>query len=222
MNAKIAKKLSEQFAAMGVLMDEISGTFRSAGDGGEDTAGNGSAGTKVRPGTKAKPAARGKKAADPDEVSEDDVREALQALAEAKGKGALVAALASVDCGALKEVDEGRYAELIETANDMAASDDEYDEDGEVVEAKTTKKPAGKAAAKGKAAPAAPKGRAKKATRESATEKFTELVEADVDAAKALLKEWGVKKFTALDDDSDWAEVTAQIDEAAEGEGSLV
>lgn len=222
MNAKIAKKLAEQFAEMGVLMDAISGTFRAASDSGEDTAGNGGAGTKVRPGTKtapAKSAARGKAKADAeDDVTEDDVREALQGLAESKGKGALVAALGSVGAGALKDVDESQYQELIDNVTSILESGEEYDDDGEVIEAPAK----GKKAPAKKAAPAAKTTRAKKATRESATEKFSELAAEDEDAAKALLKELGVKRFGLLDDDSDWTEITEQIAEAFEGEGGLV
>lgn len=227
MNPKLAKKLADQFQELSDTLMAISGTFRSAGEGGDDTGGDDETGAAVRkPAAKsksaaapAKPAAKGKAKAESQEsdVSEDDVREALQALAEAKGKGALVAALASVGAGALKEVDESQYAELIEKANEMAESEDEYDEDGEVEGAKP--------AAKGKKAAPAAKGKTKKpaATKESATEKFTELAESDVDAAKVLLKELGVKKFSMLDDDeTDWNDVTAQIEAAMDGDGGLV
>ena len=222
---KDVAKLAKQFDQLSEIVLAIAGTFRSAGGAADDSGDDGEAGDEVRPSAgksksaaskpaAKKTAAKGKAA----EVTEDDVREALQELAEAKGAGALVAALATVGAGALKDVEEEQYAELLEAAKEMTENDEEYDEPEE----KPAKKTASKAAAKTPAKKTAAKAKKPAADQDSATEKFSELVEADQDAAKALLKELGVKKFSLLDDDTDWDEVQGKIEEALEEAGGLV
>ena len=100
---KDVAKLAKQFDQLSEIVLAIAGTFRSAGGAADDSGDDGEAGDEVRPSAgksksaaskpaAKKTAAKGKAA----EVTEDDVREALQELAEAKGAGALVAALATV------------------------------------------------------------------------------------------------------------------------------
>jgi hypothetical protein len=184
-------QISEQFA---FLANSFRGARTGSGSAGVDGPAAGAvrgAATK----TAGKPAARA--AAEPaaTELSEDDMREALSALAEAKGRDALVSALAAVDAGKFSEVDPDRYQELKDAIDaEMSKPDEEP-----AAPAKTTKKTVSK-----------PKGPALAEVQE----RFTELVGVDRDAAVALLKKYKVKKFGELPATTDTVGLMADVEAA--------
>ena len=125
------------------------------------------------------------------------MREALSALAEAKGRDALVSALAAVDAGKFSEVDPDRYQELKDAIDAEMAKPDE--EPAQPAPKTTPKKTAAK-----------PKG----PSMAEVQARFTELVGVDRDAAVALLKQYKVKKFSELPTTTDTAVLMAAVEAA--------
>lgn len=202
-----ADEVADAFMQISELFSFLSNSFRGASSAGGSTADSGKAAGAVRgaaPKTTAKPAARAAAETPADDLTEDDLREALSALAEAKGRDALVSALAAVDAGKFSEVDPDRYQELKDAID---AEMDKPDEEPATPPpaAKTTTK---KAAAK-------PKG----PTLAEVQERFTELVGVDRDAAVALLKKYKVKKFGELPATTDTVKLSADVEAAFPEEG---
>lgn len=174
MDAKTLKKLADQLDEISANFSALSATFRS----GSGSAAGGSVNGKA---AKSVPAGKSKPAADPDEtegeeIDVDTLREKLKELAETKGKEAMVAALAEVGAGALKDVDESQYKECFDKAQELLDAEDE-----EVVEpVKSAKKTA-----------ATKKPAAKKVTLKQLTEAATALIEADKPAYLKLAKKFG-------------------------------
>lgn len=194
-----ADEVADAFMQISELFSFLSNSFRGASSAGGSTADSGKAAGAVRGAaskTTAKPAARAAAETPSDDLTEDDMREALSALAEAKGRDALVSALAAVDAGKFSEVDPDRYQELKD------AIDAEMDKPDE--EPATTKKTVSK-----------PKG----PTLAEVQERFTELVGVDRDAAVALLKKYKVKKFGELPATTDTAKLSADVEAAFPEEG---
>lgn len=161
-------------------------------NGGSDKAGGSVNGTAKKPAAKstAKPAAGKTKAkAEPEdaELTIDEVRDALKELMEARGKEVMVAALESVGAGKLADVDESQYQELITEIERLKEEEPEEEE-----------APAKKTRTRSKAKPKGP-------TADDLLEKFKELIEADRDAAKKVLKTMKVAKISEIDDDDDIA-----------------
>lgn len=196
------KQIADTLDQISELFASLAGTFRGAGSGEKDSAGDGPAPAPVsgrrKPATKAvaKPEAD---SADDDEggtaeATEDEVREALKELAASKGKTVMAAALKSVGAGRLSDVDESQYGELMAEVNKLMQD-----------------KP--KATAKGKA---------KKADMDYDTleAKFKELVESDKAVAKTVLKSAGLKKLSDIDtEDADaMQELYDNVEAALEGE----
>ena len=202
-----ADEVADAFMQISELFSFLSNSFRGASSAGGSTADSGKAAGAVRgaaPKTTAKPAARAAAETPADDLTEDDLREALSALAEAKGRDALVSALAAVDAGKFSEVDPDRYQELKDAID---AEMDKPDEEP------ATPPPAAKTATK-KAA-AKPKG----PTLAEVQERFTELVGVDRDAAVALLKKYKVKKFGELPATTDTVKLSADVEAAFPEEG---
>ena len=213
METKTLEKLAKQFDELAELITAISGTFRDAGEGGDGGAVDGKAAKPVRSG--GKPAAKSTtKKAPKEDLTEDDVREAMEALTKAKGKDALVEALSHVGASRFSEVEEGDWPSFKEKMDELMAADDEVDDDD--------------TSAKGKAKPAAKKAAAKKPKVPSLDDdiqpKFSELVDADRAAAKKILKKHGATKLSELEEDNyvDFlADVEAALEEAGGGEDDL-
>ena len=197
MDAKMMKKLAEQFDALAETLTAIGGTFRSASGSGEDAGGDAPAGKSVRkPRTsaaKSKPAAA--------EITEDTLREKLKELAASKGKEKMADALAEVGAGRLPEVGEDDYDALDKAIDALMEAEDEP-------------------APKGKGKPAAKKGKAKAPDYDEVEAKFKELLEADKAAAREVLKEAGLKRLSEVDQDDDGAlqDLLNAITEALDGE----
>lgn len=194
-----ADEVADAFMQISELFSFLSNSFRGASSAGGSTADSGKAAGAVRGAaskTTTKPAARAAAETPSDDLTEDDLREALSALAEAKGRDALVSALAAVDAGKFSEVDPDRYQELKD------AIDAEMDKPDE--EPATTKKTVSK-----------PKG----PTLAEVQERFTELVGVDRDAAVALLKKYKVKKFGELPATTDTVKLSADVEAAFPEEG---
>lgn len=195
-----ADEVADAFMQISELFAFLANSFRGAGASGGSPAGSGKAAGAVRGAatkTAGKPAARA--AAEPaaTELSEDDMREALSALAEAKGRDALVSALAAVDAGKFSEVDPDRYPELKDAIDAEMAKPDE--EPAQPAPKTTPKKTAAK-----------PKG----PSMAEVQARFTELVGVDRDAAVALLKQYKVKKFSELPTTTDTAVLMADVEAA--------
>lgn len=207
------KLLAKQFDELSELIMAISGTFRDAGSAGGTEGDDDTPAKPVRGAGKsaaAKPAA--KKASKAAELTEDDMREALEALSDAKGKDALVATLCFMGAGKFSEVDEGDWPELKAKVDELMAADDDLGDDD------TDKTPKAKKAA---AKPAAKKAAAKKkalSLEDDVQPKFAELVEADRSAAVKLLKKHGAAKLSELDEDT-FADFLADVEEALEADG---
>lgn len=202
-----ADEVADAFMQISELFSFLSNSFRGASSAGGSTADSGKAAGAVRGAatkTAAKPAARAAAEASAGDLTEDDLREALSALAEVKGRDALVSALAAVEAGKFSEVDPDRYQELKDAID---AEMDKPDEEPATPPpaAKTTTK---KAAAK-------PKG----PTLAEVQERFTELVGVDRDAAVALLKKYKVKKFGELPATTDTVKLSADVEAAFPEEG---
>lgn len=199
-----ADEVADAFMQISELFAFLANSFRGAGASGGSPAGSGKAAGAVRGAatkTAGKPAARA--AAEPaaTELSEDDMREALSALAEAKGRDALVSALAAVDAGKFSEVDPDRYQELKDAIDAEMSKPDE--EPAQPAPKTTPKKTAAK-----------PKG----PSMAEVQARFTELVGVDRDAAVALLKQYKVKKFSELPTTTDTAVLMAAVEAAFPGE----
>lgn len=194
-----ADEVADAFMQISELFSFLSNSFRGASSAGGSTADSGKAAGAVRGAaskTTAKPAARAAAETPSDDLTEDDMREALSALAEAKGRDALVSALAAVDAGKFSEVDPDRYQELKDAIDAEMGKPDE--------EPATTKKTVSK-----------PKG----PTLAEVQERFTELVGVDRDAAVALLKKYKVKKFGELPATTDTVKLSADVEAAFPEEG---
>lgn len=208
------KLLAKQFDELSELIMAISGTFRDAGSAGGTEGDDDTPAKPVRGAGKsaaAKPAA--KKASKAAELTEDDMREALEALSDAKGKDALIEALSHVGAGKFSEVDEADWPELKTKVDELMAADDDLGDDD------TDKTPKAKKAAAAK--PAAKKAAAKKkalSLEDDVQPKFAELVEADRSAAVKLLKKHGAAKLSELDEDT-FADFLADVEEALEADG---
>mgnify|MGYP007100043683 CR=1 FL=1 len=205
MDTKTLERLAKQFDELAELITAISGTFRDAGEGGDGGAVDGKTAKPVRAGGKPAAKSASKKAAK-EELTEDDVREAMEALTKAKGKDALIDALSHVGASRFSEVDEGDWPAFKERMDELMAEDDEVDE------APATKKPAAKKAAAKKAKPKAPD------LEEDIQPKFSELVDADRNAAKKVLKKHGAAKLSDLEEDS-YADFLADVEAALEEVG---
>jgi len=192
---KTFAKLADQFSELTDILLAISGTFRAAGDGGEEDGGDEPAGKKVRGAKPAagKPAAKSKAKAS--EVTEDTVREKLTELADAKGAAVMKEALQAVGAGRLSDVGEDQYQELIDKAQ-------------ELLDAEDAPPPKKKAAAK--------KAKPEPVDFDELTAKFKKLMKDDIAAAKAVLKANGVAKLAELDQDDEDAlqEFSKALDEA--------
>lgn len=214
MDTKTLERLAKQFDELAELITAISGTFRDAGEGGDGGAVDGKAAKPVRSG--GKPAAKSAtKKASKEELTEDDVREAMEALTKAKGKDALVEALSHVGASRFSEVEETEWPSFKEKMDELMAADDDVDDDDD-------------APAKGKAKPAAKKAAAKKAKvpdlDDDIQPKFSELVDADRAAAKKILKKHGATKLSELEEDNYvefLADVEAALEEAGGGDDDL-
>lgn len=177
---------------------KLASYFRNGGSG---AAGSGVNGAAKKPAAKstAKPAAgKAKAKAEPEdtELTIDEVREALKELMEARGKDVMVAALESVGAGKLADVDESQYQELITEIERLKEEPEEEEE-----------APAKKTRTRSKA-------KAKGPTAEDLLEKFKELIEADREAAKKVLKTMKVAKISEIDDDDDIATAMDLIEKA--------
>lgn len=195
-----ADEVADAFMQISELFAFLANSFRGAGASGGSPAGSGKAAGAVRGAatkTAGKPAARA--AAEPaaTELSEDDMREALSALAEAKGRDALVSALAAVDAGKFSEVDPDRYQELKDAIDAEMTKPDE--EPAQPAPKTTPKKTAAK-----------PKG----PSMAGVQARFTELVGVDRDAAVALLGQYKVKKFSELPTTTDTVKLMADVEAA--------
>lgn len=192
MDPKKLKAIAAAFATMAEAAEALSALFSSGGSAAADDAGDDD--------TPAKPATRRSRAkpAKAEEITEDTVREALKELATAHGKDAMADALAEVGAGRLSDVDANDYQALMDAVK--AAMDAEP----------KTKPARGKAPAKGKKPPAP--------TYDEVEEAFKELMTADKAAAKAVLKEAGLAKLSAVDQDDEQAltELMDAIKEAAD------
>ncbi len=202
MDAKMMKKLAEQFDALAETITAIGGTFRAAAEGGDGGAGDGAAEKPVR--GRNKPASRpaAKEAPKAAEVTEDLLREALKDLAASKGKEKVAEALAEVGAGRLSEVGEDDYQTLLDAIVKLAA-------DGE-------DEPAPKAKPKAKK-PAAP-------DYDAVEEKFKELLAADKAKAKEVLTEAGLKRLSEVDKEDEGAltDLLTAITAALEDEDDMV
>ena len=203
-----ADEVADAFMQISELFSFLSNSFRGASSAGGSTADSGKAAGSVRGAatkTAAKPAARAAAGTPTDDLTEDDLREALSALAEAKGRDALVSALAAVDAGKFSEVDPDRYQELKDAIDaEMGKPDEEPATPPPAAKTTTTKKAAAK-----------PKG----PTLAEVQERFTELVGVDRDAAVALLKKYKVKKFGELPATTDTVKLSADVEAAFPEEG---
>lgn len=195
-NAKIADTLDE----MAELNSRLASYFRdgvgSAGSGGVN-------GAAKKPATKsaaAKPAAKGKAKADSNEedLTIDEVREALKELVEVRGKEVMVQALESVGAGKLADVDESQYGELMTEVERLKEEEPE-----EAAPAKKTRTRTKKT---------------KGPTADDLLEKFKELIAADRPGAKKVLKELGVDKISEVEDD-DLVDAMAAVEAALAGDG---
>lgn len=198
-NAQVAETLDE----ISELMSKLAGHFRSSSSGSSGAAVDGTAKKAVRGAAASKPAA-GKakaKAAEPDEeLTIEEVREALKELVELRGKEVMVQALESVGAGKLADVDESQYAELMVEVERLKEEEPEE-----------APEPAKKTRTRSKA-------KAKGPTMEDLVEKFKELIESDRAAAKAVVKELGVTKISEVDDD-DIADAMTAVEAALAGDG---
>lgn len=195
------KAIADHLDAIAEAFTGLTGYFRAAGAGGASTGVDGGA---KKPATKstAKPAAaKGKAKADADEeeLTIEEVREALKELVELRGKEVMVQALESVGAGKLADVDESQYAELMVEVERLKEEEPE-----EAAPAKKTR-------TRSKAKPKGP-------TMDDLVEKFKELIEADRAAAKAVVKELGVAKISEVDED-DIVDAMAAVEAALAGDG---
>lgn len=126
------------------------------------------------------------------EITIETLREKLKELAAAKGKDKMADALQAVGAGRLPDVEEDQFQELSDAIDELMAAED---------------KPAPKGKAKTK--PAGP-------TFEEVEAAFKELMASDRDAAKAVLKEAGLKKLSEVDQDDEGAlaDLMTAIEEA--------
>ena len=203
------KQLAKQFDEVSELLMAIAGTFRNAGSGGEAEGDDDTPAKSVRGAGKSaasKPAS--KKASKAAELTEDDMREALEALSDAKGKDALIEALSHVGAGKFSEVDEGDWPELKAKVDELMAADDDLGDDDADKTPKGRKAAASKPAAKKKAL----------SLEDDVQPKFAELVDADRDQAKKLLKKHGAAKLSELDEDS-FVDFLADVEAALEAAG---
>ena len=198
-----ADEVADTFMQISELFSFLANSFRGASPAGGGAAGGGKTDGAVR-GTPAKPAAKPAASAAPpapaSDLTEDDMREALSALAESKGRDALVSALAAVDAGKFSEVDPDRYQELKDAIDAEMAKPDEEPAAPPPAAKKTASKPKGPALAE-------------------VQERFTELVGVDRDAAVALLKKYKVKKFGELPATTDTVKLLADVEAAFPEEG---
>lgn len=149
---------------IGVLFTKLSGTFRPGAGGKSSGSGDGKAGKKPA----GKSPAKVEAGAEEGDVTIDDVRVKLKELAASKGKEKMVEALESVGAGALADVDESQYGELVEKAQELIDEEDEA----------PAKKPAKKAATP-------------KVTKKQLMDAAAALQEADKPALVKLVKKFG-------------------------------
>jgi len=199
-NAKIADTLDE----MAELHSRLASYFRGEGSGTGSGSVNGTAKKPAAKSTAAgKTAGAAKSKAKPEpeeeELTIEEVREALKELVEVRGKEVMVQALESVGAGKLADVDESQYAELM-------------------VEVERLKEEEPEEAAPAKKTRTRSKAKAKGPTADDLLEKFKELIEADRAGAKAVLKELGVTKISEVDDDDIQAAMDA-VEAALAGDG---
>jgi hypothetical protein len=137
------RKVSELCDTISEAFAELSATFSS---GGVSDAGGSADGKVAKPVRGAKSAAaapakaKPKAAAADEELTQDDVRDALRELVELRGKEVMVQALESVGAGKLADVDESQYQELMDKVNELKEAEPE--------EAPPPKKAAAKSKAK--------------------------------------------------------------------------
>lgn len=185
------KAIAEQFSIIGEAFIALSAMFLVDGDKAATATGTKKAPAKSA--TKSKPVS---KPAD-DEHTEDDVRTALKGLMEKHGKDKMVEALNMVGADKLANVDDSQYGELMGIIEGFMSEEEEAPE--------PEKKPAAKRAAKKKGP-----------TVDDVTAKFKELINADKNLAKSVLKELGVAKVSELDEDQ-YQEAIDAVDAALEG-----
>ena len=196
------EEIAEAFDAINEQIGKLASYFRN-GSGSAGSAGVN--GTAKKPATKsaaAKPAVgKAKAKADPDEeeLTIEEVREALKELVEVRGKEVMVQALESVGAGKLADVDESQYQELM-------------------VEVERLKEEEPEEAAPAKKTRTRSKAKAKGPTMDDLVEKFKELIEADRAAAKAVVKELGVAKISEVEED-DIADAMTAVEAALAGDG---
>ena len=198
------KAIAEHLDTIADAMMGLAGYFRAAGVGGTGAGVDGSAKKPATKSAAAKPAA-GKSKAKADAESEEEltieeVREALKELVELRGKEVMVQALESVGAGKLADVDESQYQELMVEVERLKEEEPEE-----------APEPAKKTRTRTKA-------KAKGPTADDLLEKFKELIEADRAGAKAVLKELGVAKISEVDDD-DIVDAMAAVEAALAGDG---
>lgn len=198
------KAIAEHLDTIADAMMGLAGYFRDAGAGGASAGVNGSAKKPATKSAAAKPAAgaaKGKAKAEPDEeeLTIEEVREALKELVELRGKEVMVQALESVGAGKLADVDESQYQELM-------------------VEVERLKEEEPEEAAPAKKTRTRTKAKAKGPTMDDLVEKFKELIAADRDAAKAVCKELGVTKISEVEED-DIVDAMAAVEAALAGDG---
>lgn len=192
------KKLSDQFEELSTLMMAISGTFRDAGYGGDDTVDDDAPAKPVRGAAKSAPAGKpaakkaAKKVTDEDSLDIDTVRAKLTELMDAKGKDKMIEALEHVGAGKLGDVDESQYQDLFDKAEELLAEEEE--------EAPAPKKTAAKKTSK-KTGP----------TLDDVTAAAEALIEADKTAYVKIMKKLG--KPSEMDE-ADYAKAIAAYEAA--------
>jgi hypothetical protein len=196
MDAKMLKKLADQFDELSATVIAIGGTFRAAAGGGKGGGVDEEASGKPA----AKPASKRtvKKAeTEEDEVTVDTVRDKLRELVDAKGKDKMVEALESVGAGKLADVDESQYQELLDKAQELIDAEEEPEEPK-----------------KGK--PAAKKGKKVKDLVDLDTLK-EKAADIDKDTLRGILKKFKAKNLSALDEDQ-YEDFLAAMEAAEDGE----
>lgn len=204
MDTKTLNTLAKQFDELSELITAISGTFRSASEGDDGGAVDGAPAKPVRSAGKpaAKSASKPAKKASAEELTTEDMQEAMTALTKAKGKDALVDALAHFGASRFSEVDEDSWSEFKAKIDELMEADDDLD--GAPAKPAVKKAPAKKAAAK------------KAITlKDDVAPVFQQLVDLDRAAAKKLLEKHGAVKLSELEDDS-FEAFLADVNEAIE------
>lgn len=215
MDAKTLKKLADQLDTIAENFTALSATFRSGGGSADGGSVDGKAGKAVPAKSgKSKPAAEPDDDASDEEIDVDTLREKLKELAETKGKEAMIAALAEVGAGALKDVDESQYKECYDKAVELLNEDE-----SESAEDTPPAKPAAKKAAAKKGGAAA-----KKVTLKQLQEAAAALIEADKPAYLKLAKKFGKPSEAEADTYADFlsAVLAAMPETTDEGDDDLL